>query len=81
MILIDFSAISVAAIAQELSEEPIKTFCIGFKEEKFNEAKYAKEVSAHLGRRVSDAFGGAHLQELARGRNDRAGADHLVPRS
>lgn len=39
----------VSAIAQEHSVTPIKTFSIGFDEEKYNEAKYAKEVAAYLG--------------------------------
>lgn len=39
----------VTAIAQSVSEKPVKTFSIGFKEAKFNESKYAKQVSDHLG--------------------------------
>lgn len=39
----------VTAIAQSISETPIKTFCIGFNEPKFNEAIYAKEVARYLG--------------------------------
>ena len=34
---------------QSISQKPIKTFTIGFKEEKYNEAIYAKEVADHLG--------------------------------
>ena len=39
----------VTAIAQECSPEPVKTFSIGFHEERYNEAKYAKAVADYLG--------------------------------
>ncbi|MBR4668019.1 MAG: asparagine synthase (glutamine-hydrolyzing) [Butyrivibrio sp.] len=39
----------VTAIAQELSDKPVKTFCIGFDVPEYNEAEYAKEVAKHLG--------------------------------
>ena len=39
----------VSAIAQEYSEMPLKTFSIGFHEERYNEAKYAKAVAEYLG--------------------------------
>jgi asparagine synthase (glutamine-hydrolysing) len=39
----------ITAVAQSISDTPVKTFCVGFNEEKYDEAKYAKEVSKHLG--------------------------------
>ena len=39
----------IPAIAQEVSPGPVKTFSIGFTEDKWNEAPYAKAVSKHLG--------------------------------
>ena len=39
----------IVAIMQELSSSPINTFTIGFEENKFNEANYAKEIAQFLG--------------------------------
>ncbi|GIV33710.1 MAG: asparagine synthetase B [Chitinophagales bacterium] len=39
----------VTAIAQRNSAEPINTFSIGFKEAKFNEAPYARQIAKYLG--------------------------------
>ncbi len=39
----------VTAMIQKESSQKIKTFTIGFEEEKFNEAIYAKKVADHLG--------------------------------
>ncbi|MEM9828099.1 MAG: asparagine synthase-related protein, partial [Planctomycetota bacterium] len=39
----------VTAIAQDLSDEPVRTFSIGFPIEDFDETRYAAEVAKHLG--------------------------------
>ena len=39
----------ISAIAQSVSEKPLKTFSIGFEEKQFDEAGYAREVAKHLG--------------------------------
>jgi asparagine synthase (glutamine-hydrolysing) len=38
----------ITALAQKVSPHPVKTFSIGFKESKYNEAGYAKRVAEYL---------------------------------
>ena len=42
------SSITVAAMAR-LARDPVKTYAIGFDDERFNELPYAREVARHLG--------------------------------
>lgn len=46
----------VTAMAQEISKERIKTYSIGFEEEKYNEAKYAKKVAEYLGTQHTELY-------------------------
>ncbi len=46
----------VTAMAQEFSDEPVKTFCIGFDVKEFNEAEYAKQIAKHLGTHHTEVY-------------------------
>jgi len=46
----------VTAIAQSISDEPVKTFTIGFGDREYNEAEYAKEVAEYLGTNHTERY-------------------------
>lgn len=46
----------VASIMQSNSSKPINTFSIGFSDQKYNEAKYAKEIANHLGTQHQEIY-------------------------
>ncbi len=46
----------IVAIMQNQSSKPIKTFTIGFEDQKFNEAIYAKNIAHHLGTEHNELY-------------------------
>ena len=74
----------IVAVAQSLSDKPIKTFTIGFDDDKYNEANDAKLISEHLGTEHNQLYLSSkdildHIPELVKSFDEPCGDVSLIP--
>lgn len=46
----------IVSLMQQIREEPVKTFTIGFTEKQYDEAEFAKEIADHLGTEHTELY-------------------------
>src|SRR5439155_5949426 len=75
---------TVAAFATQHATEKVKTFSIGFTEDSFDESRYARHVSKHLGtehheNRLSAAKAGDLISEIGQWLDEPLSDGSLIP--
>ncbi|MHC4704249.1 MAG: asparagine synthase (glutamine-hydrolyzing), partial [Planctomycetota bacterium] len=47
---------TIVALMQKLNSQPVRTFCIGFEEDGYDEAVYSRQIAKHLGCRHTELY-------------------------